>query len=418
MATATDLPDNFLLDQAKIRADFPILQQEIHRRKPLVYFDNGASTQLPRSVIDAMTQAYEQTYANVHRGIHWLSEQSTAQFEDARSGIAKFIHAANDREVIFTQGTTAAINLVARAWGDSQLKRSDEILLTEMEHHSNIVPWQQLAERSGARVRFVPIDSEGRLDLNQVKTMLSVRPKIFAFTAISNVLGTINPVRELAKMAREQGVVTLVDAAQHVPHEPIDVQEWGADFVAFSGHKMLGPTGIGILHGRMELLEKMPPFLGGGSMIERVGMDGFTPGEVPARFEAGTPPIVEAIGLHAAIQYLSAIGMDRIQRHEQTLMQHMQKKLESQIDGLRVLGPRTNRAAIFSFVVEGINPQDLAKMLDFQGIAIRAGHHCAMPLHDKLGIRSSSRASLYLYNSTDEIDFFVEALRTVIGKLR
>ena len=418
MATATDLPDNFLLDQAKIRADFPILQQEIHRRKPLVYFDNGASTQHPRSVIDAMTQAYEQTYANVHRGIHWLSEQSTAQFEDARSGIAKFIHAANDREVIFTQGTTTAINLVARAWGDSQLKRSDEILLTEMEHHSNIVPWQQLAERSGARVRFVPIDSEGRLDLNQVKTMLSVRPKIFAFTAISNVLGTINPVRELAKMARQQGVVTLVDAAQHVPHEPIDVQEWEADFVAFSGHKMLGPSGIGILHGRMELLEKMPPFLGGGNMIERVGMDGFTPGEVPARFEAGTPPIVEAIGLHAAIQYLSAIGMDRIQRHEQTLMQHMQKKLESQIDGLRVLGPRTNRAAIFSFVVEGINPQDLAKMLDFQGIAIRAGHHCAMPLHDKLGIRSSSRASLYLYNSTNEIDFFVEALRTVIGKLR
>ncbi len=400
------------------RSDFPILQQQIHRQKPLVFLDNAASTQHPNQVIDAMSAAYRQTYANVHRGNHWLSEQSTLQFEAARSAVARFLGSDQPREVIFTSGTTAAINLVARAWGEQALEPGDEILLTELEHHSNIVPWQQVAARTGAQVKFVPIDEQGRIPLEFVQARLNARTRIFAFAAVSNVLATLNPVAEFCQAARNVGALTLVDAAQHVPHEPTDVQRWGADFIAFSGHKMVGPTGVGILWGRFDLLDSLPPFLGGGSMIEGVTWEGFTPGEVPARFEAGTPPIVEAIGLHAAIDYLNLVGVEAIADHERRLAEHAIYRLQNEIDGFRLLGPSHDRAGIVSFVIAGVHPQDLAIKLDLQGIAIRAGHHCAMPLHEKLGLNASCRASFYLYNTLGEVDYFVDALSAAVTKLR
>lgn len=405
-------------DPEKWRVDFPILQQKIHRQRQLVFLDNAASTQRPNQVIDAMSAVYRSTYANVHRGNHWLSEQSTMQFEAARTAVARFLGTDYPREIIFTSGTTAGINLVARAWGDQALRSGDEILLTELEHHSNIVPWQQLAARTGARVRFVPIDDDGIVRLEAVRQSLNSRTRVFAFAAVSNVLATINPVEEFCRVARELGVLTVVDAAQHVPHDPTDVKRWDADFVAFSGHKMLGPTGIGILYGKFERLDAMPPFLGGGSMIDRVTWAGFTPGEVPARFEAGTPPIVEAAGLHAAIDYLGVVGIEAIQQHERLLVARAMERMEREVDGIRLLGPRHHRAGIVSFTVERVHPQDLAIKLDLQGIAVRAGHHCTMPLHDKLGLSASCRASFYLYNTLDEVDCFVDALKAAVEKLR
>jgi cysteine desulfurase/selenocysteine lyase len=415
---ATDVRQDVPLSPEKWRVDFPILDQQIHRQRPLVFLDNAASTQRPNQVIDAMSGAYRQTYANVHRGNHWLSEQSTLQFEAARSAVARFLGSENPREVVFTSGTTAALNLVARAWGEEQLRPGDEILLTEMEHHSNIVPWQQVAARTGAVVRFVPIDAEGRIRPEAVQERLSERTRVFAFAAISNVLATVNPVADFCKLARTRNILTVVDAAQHVPHEPIDVRQWGADLIAFSGHKLLGPTGIGVLYGRFELLDSWPPFLGGGSMIDRVTWDGFTPGEVPARFEAGTPPIVEAIGLHAALDYLGVVGLPAIQQHERRLVEHAIFRLEREIDGFRLLGPREDRAGIVSFVIDRVHPQDLAIKLDLQGVAIRAGHHCAMPLHEKLGLSASCRASFYLYNTLGEVDYFVDAVGAAVAKLR
>jgi len=405
-------------DPEKWRVDFPILQQKIHRQRQLVFLDNAASTQRPNQVIDAMSAVYRSTYANVHRGNHWLSEQSTMQFEAARTAVARFLGTDYPREIIFTSGTTAGINLVARAWGDQALRSGDEILLTELEHHSNIVPWQQLAARTGARVRFVPIDDDGIVRLEAVRQSLNSRTRVFAFAAVSNVLATINPVEEFCRVARELGVLTVVDAAQHVPHDPTDVKRWDADFVAFSGHKMLGPTGIGILYGKFDRLDAMPPFLGGGSMIDRVTWAGFTPGEVPARFEAGTPPIVEAAGLHAAIDYLGVVGIEAIQQHERLLVARAMERMEREVDGIRLLGPRHHRAGIVSFTVERVHPQDLAIKLDLQGIAVRAGHHCTMPLHDKLGLSASCRASFYLYNTLDEVDCFVDALKAAVEKLR
>ncbi len=406
------------LDPVAIRADFPILNQTIHRDRQLVYFDNGASTQRPQAVISAMDDCYRQTYANVHRGIHWLSEQASAQYEESRKLVQQFINAPNEVEVIFTSGTTASINLVARAWGDVNLKEGDEILLPIFEHHSNIVPWQQLAARSGARVVFVGLTEQGHLDLDDLRAKLSDKTAVIAFAAVSNVLGTMTPVAEICELAKSVGAISVVDAAQSVPHDETDVQAWGADFVAFSAHKMLGPTGIGILWGRQELLEAMPPFLGGGSMIDQVTTEGFTDGELPAKFEAGTPPIVEAIGLGAAIKYLNHFDMDEIKEHEQTLAAATVKSL-SEIDGLTVLGPpASERAGLISFVIEGVSPQDISILLDQQGVAIRAGHHCAMPLHQHLKIRSSCRASFYLYNTLAEVDLFAEALKKVVKKLR
>jgi cysteine desulfurase / selenocysteine lyase len=406
------------LDPEKWRGDFPILQQKIHRQRQLVFFDNAASTQRPTQVIEAMSSVYRSTYANVHRGNHWLSEQSTMQFEAARAAVARFLGTDNPREIIFTSGTTAGINVVARAWGDQALRPGDEILLTELEHHSNIVPWQQLAARTGAGVRFVPIDRDGKIQVEAVREALNPRTRLFAFAAVSNVLATVNPVEEFCRVARELGVLTLVDAAQHVPHDPTDVKRWGADFVVFSGHKMLGPTGIGVLYGKFDRLDALPPFLGGGSMIDRVTWEGFTPGEVPARFEAGTPPIVEAAGLHAAIDYLGVVGMEAIQQHERRLVVRAMERMEQAVEGIRLLGPRHDRAGIVSFSVERVHPQDLAIKLDLQGVAVRSGHHCAMPLHEKLGLSASCRASFYLYNTIDEVDYFVDALQAAVEKLR
>jgi cysteine desulfurase/selenocysteine lyase len=401
-----------------IRKDFPILHQTIHRDRKLVYLDNGASTQRPTSVIRAMDDCYEKTYANVHRGIHYLSEKSSAQYEDARKKVQRFINAPRNVEVIFTSGTTESINLVAHAWGSANVGKGDEILLPIFEHHSNIVPWQQLAVRSGATVKFVTIDGQGNLDLDDLKQKLSERTKAIAFAAVSNMLGTLTPVKEIVSLAHSVGAIAVVDAAQSVPHEPTDVQAWGADFVAFSGHKMAGPSGIGILWGKTELLELIPPFQGGGSMIDKVTVDGFTPGELPAKFEAGTPPIVEAIGLGAAIDYLESISLSAIINHEKQLVRLAHERL-LEIDGLKIFGPPPEqRGGLVSFVVEGVSPQDISILLDQQGVAIRAGHHCTMPLHEHLKIRSSCRASFYLYNTFDEVNQLVDSLTKVVKKLR
>ena len=406
------------LDVAAIRADFPVLDQTIHRDRPLIYFDNGASTQHPNAVIDAMSDSYRRTYANVHRGIHWLSEQSSEQFEKARTAVQKFINAPHNNEVIFTSGTTAAINTIAGSWGVKNVGPGDEILLTIFEHHSNIVPWQQLAEKVGAKVQFAGITATGELDLDDVRSKLNERTKMFAFAAVSNVLGTMTPVTQLVEMARSVDAKTLIDAAQHAPHEPTDVQTWGADFVVFSGHKMCGPSGIGVLWGRQEILENTPPYMGGGGMIDQVTTDGFTWGELPARFEAGTPPIVEAIGLGAAIEYLNGVGLESIAQHERQLTAAAYEQL-AEIEGLKILGPPADRrSGLISFVVDRVATQDMSILLDQQGVAIRAGHHCAMPLHQQLEIRSSCRASFYLYNTMDEVDVFVAAFKKVLSRLR
>jgi cysteine desulfurase/selenocysteine lyase len=405
-------------DPQSILADFPILDQRIHRDRQLVYLDNGASTQHPQCVLDAMNDCYERTYANVHRGIHWLSEQASAQYEEARTLVQEFISAPHNNEVIFTSGTTAGINLVARAWGDANVGAGDEILLTIYEHHSNIVPWQQLAERKGAKVRFATITKEGELDLEDFKSQLNEKTKVVSIASVSNVLGTITPVSDIAQLAHDVGAIVCVDAAQSVPHESTNVQDWDADFVVFSGHKMLGPSGIGVLWGKQSLLELMQPFLGGGSMIDKVTTDGFTWGELPARFEAGTPPIVEAIGLGAAIKYLNGIDMVALQNHEHELVIEAYRMLDS-IEGVAILGPPADRrAGLVSFVVAGISPQDISILLDQQGVAIRVGHHCAMPLHQHLEIKSSCRASFYVYNTLDEVNQFGEALKKVIARLR
>jgi cysteine desulfurase/selenocysteine lyase len=405
-------------DPIEIREDFPILNQTIHRERPLVYFDNGASTQHPTQVIEAMDDCYVRTYANVHRGIHWLSEQSSAQYEQARTSVRRFINASHGNEVIFTSGTTESINLIARSWGDANLKSGDEILLTMLEHHSNIVPWQQLAKRTGTLVKFIKLTEAGELDLDHMRSLLSPRTKIVAFASVSNVLGSRAPVAEMTAMAKEVGALVVVDAAQSVPHDKTDVQSWGADFIAFSGHKMLGPSGVGVLWGRQSILEEMQPFMGGGSMIDQVTTDGFTWGELPARFEAGTPPIVEAIGLGKAIEYLENIDVAQIEEHEQVLVRRAYE-LIMEVDGAKILGPAGDcRAGLVSFVIEGVSSQDISILLDQLGIAIRAGHHCAMPLHKQLEIKASCRASFYLYNTLDEVEAMGAALKKVVQRLR
>ncbi len=406
------------LDIERIRADFPILATVLHQTAdrpgvPLVYLDNAATTQHPRQVIRSMVDTYEKHYANVHRGIHWLSDQSTDLYEDARTKIQSFIGAPEREEVIFTHGATESINLVARSWGDANLKPLDEILLTEMEHHANIVPWQQAAARTGATVRFLPITDDGELAPGALDRFLGPRTRIVAVTAVSNVLGTINPLEQIIARAHSAGAVVLVDAAQSVPHQPTDVQSLAADFLVFSGHKMLGPSGVGVLYGRRELLESMPPFLGGGNMIRRVTTEGFEPADLPAKFEAGTPPIVQAIGLGAAIDYLREIGMDAIHEHERMLCRRAHEVLGS-IAGLRFLGPTPEKkSGIVSFTLERLHAHDIAQLLDRQGIAVRAGHHCAMPLHKRLGINASTRASVYFYNTLAEIEQLATAIEEI-----
>jgi len=415
---STTLLDKSPLDVEAIRGDFPILASAVHDGIPLIYLDNAATTQRPRQVIDAVSTAYERQYANVHRGIHFLSELSTDLYERARENVQRFIHARRSHEVIFTAGTTASINLVARSWGDARLRADDEVLLTEMEHHSNIVPWQQLAKRTGCRIRFLPVTDDGQLVLDALDDFLSERTKLVSVVAVSNVLGTVNPVGAIIRRAHEAGALVLVDAAQSVPHEPTDVQAWDADFVAFSAHKMLGPSGVGVLYGREAILEAMPPFLGGGSMIHRVTLDGFEPADLPSRFEAGTPPIVPALGLGAAIEYLERIGIEQIHQHERMLARRAYE-LIGRLDGVRILGPAWNlRGGIVSFAVPGVQANDLAMAMDEQGVAVRAGHHCAMPLHARMGVSASTRASFYLYNTPEEIDRLGDSLRKALRVLR
>lgn len=414
----TPFPGQPLLDPKTLRGDFPILDQEIHRQKPLIYFDNAASTQHPQQILDAMNECYHRSYSNVHRGFHWLSEESSRLYEEARVTVQKFINASWPEEVLFTSGTTLGINAVARSWGDQNIKAGDEILLSIMEHHSNIVPWHQLAERSGAVVQFFGITADGLPDLDDFARLLNERTKIVGITAVSNTFGTIVPVNTIVDKAHAAGAIVVVDAAQHVPHSPTDVTAWNADFMAFSGHKMLGPSGVGVLYGRRELLESMPPFLGGGSMIDRVTTEGFTPGQLPAKFEAGTPPIVEAIGLAAAIRYLDKVGLNRIEQHERSLAAMAHARM-SEIDGLTILGPSPERkCGIVSFVVDGVSAQDLSILVDLQGVAIRVGHHCTMPLHEYLQISASCRASFYLYNTAEEVHRFVDILQETLPKLR
>jgi cysteine desulfurase/selenocysteine lyase len=410
--------DRSALLPESLRSDFPILQQKVHGDRPLVFLDNAASTQRPRQVIEVLRRVYERDYANVHRGIHTLSERSTAQYEEAREKVRAFIGAAVAREIIFTSGTTDSINAVARSWGDANVHAGDEILVTTMEHHSNLVPWQQLAARTGAVIRHIPISDDGRLILDSLDTLLSARTKIVAVASVSNVLGTVNPIPEIARRAHAAGAVVLVDAAQSVPHLPTDVVAMGADFLAFSGHKMLGPTGIGVLWGREELLDAMPPFRGGGSMINRVFSDHFTPAELPAKFEAGTPPIAPAIALGAAIDYLNAIGLDAVQRHEHELARYAYTHLQ-EIDGLAILGPPPeHRAGLVSFTLPQPHAHDVAQLLDQQGIAVRAGHHCTQPLHDRLGITASTRASFYIYNTPAEVELLVDVLAQIRERFR
>jgi cysteine desulfurase/selenocysteine lyase len=395
------------LDVESIRRDFPVLNRTSSSGAPLVYLDNGASTQHPVAVIEAMSDCYRDFYANVHRGIHTLSEESTRAFEVARDTVAQLLNAASTAEVIFTAGTTAAINTVARSWGDSNVKAGDTILLTIAEHHANIVPWQQLAERTDCKVAFLPIDPHGQISEETVAEHLErLRPKMFAFMAVSNVLGTEFPVARWTRMAHAAQAVVLVDAAQAVPHMPVDVQDWDADFVVFSGHKICGPTGIGILYGKESVLESMPPFLGGGAMIRTVTTEGFVAGELPQKFEAGTPPIVEAIGLAAAIDYVRSIGLPAIHAYEQQLTRIAMDAL-STVGGVRVFGPPADqRAGIVSFLIDDIHPHDVSQWLDIRGIAVRAGHHCAMPLHHELGVPASCRASFYFYNTVAEAENF------------
>jgi cysteine desulfurase / selenocysteine lyase len=396
-----------------LRKDFPILDQQVHGHS-LVYLDNAATSQKPRAVIDALSRFYENDNANVHRGIHELSRRSTLAFEGARERAAKFIHAREAAEIIFTRGTTEGINLLAHTWGAKNLKSGDSILLTEMEHHSNIVPWQLLAARTGAKLAYLPVTGDdGLLDLSRLEGWLNDKTvKLFAFTHVSNTLGTVNPAAELCAKARQRNIVTLVDAAQSAGHRPVDVQEIGCDFMAFSGHKMCGPTGIGVLYGRRELLEDMPPFQGGGDMIANVDFFTSTWKEAPHKFEAGTPNFAGAVGLHAAMDYLDAIGCDKIARHDQELSAYAYGQL-SRLPGIRLFGPKKERSGVVSFLLNNVHAHDIVTVADQHGVALRGGHHCNQPLLKKLGVEATARASFYFYNTAGEVDRLFEVLTEI-----
>jgi len=398
------------LDVEAVRRDFPILSRVTDSGRPLVYLDSGATAQKPNCVIDKLAEVFREYNSNVHRGVHALGDRVTGAMEGSREGIRRMLNAPEVEEVIFTGGCTLAINTVAHGWGRKFLQAGDEIVLTEMEHHANLVPWQMVAREKGAVIRFIPQTSDGRLDLDQLDSVLNSRTRLVAVTGMSNVLGTINPVGTIAARAKQYGAVVLVDGAQSVPHGSVDVQGLGIDFLAFSGHKLYGPTGIGVLWGRRALLEAMDPFLGGGNMISRVWGDRFECGAIPAKFEAGTPPIAEAIGLGTAIEYIESLGWDAIAAWEHQLTSHAHARL-GQIEGLRIMGPGIeHRGSIVTFTVDGLQATDLATVLDTRGIAVRAGHHCTMPLHDRLGITASTRASLAFYNTPGEIDLLCEGI--------
>jgi cysteine desulfurase/selenocysteine lyase len=414
----TSLQTQLKYDVEAIRADFPILQRRVNGH-PLVYLDNAATSQKPRQVIDALVHYYEFTNANVHRGLHTLAEEATEAYESARAKVARFI-GAEPESVVFTRNATEAINLVAYAWGLANLKSGDRIVLTEMEHHSNIVPWQLIARLTGAQLHYVPFTPEGEMDMEALDNALRQEPKLVAIVHVSNVLGTVNPVEEITRKAHAVGAKVLIDGAQAVPHKPVDVTRIGCDFYAFSGHKMLAPTGIGALYARRELLEEMPPFLGGGSMIRRVTHEFSTWADIPTKFEAGTPNIADAIGFGAAVDYLQHVGMEAIRQHEQRLTAEALRLLETEED-IVVYGPRDpqRRCGLVSFNFKHVHPHDVAQVLDARGIAIRAGHHCCQIIMRRLDVTATARASFYLYNTIEEIHTFVEALddvRKVFGK--
>jgi len=397
-----------VLDVERLRADFPILAQEIHGQ-PLVYLDNAATAQKPLAVIQTLDRYYREYNANIHRGVHTLSERATAAHDDARGKVRDFINAASDKEIIFTRGTTESINLVAQSYGRANLKAGDEILITEMEHHSNIVPWQILCEQIGAELRVVPIDDNGEVMLEEFERLLGPRTRLVSIVHVSNALGTINPVRDMTARAHELGAVVMVDGAQAVPHGRVDVREIGCEFYAFSGHKLFGPTGIGVLYGREELLDAMPPYQGGGDMIKMVTFDKTVYNDLPHKFEAGTPHIAGAIGLGAAIDYISGLGLAAIQAHEHDLLEYATAAVAA-VDGVRLIGTAAARAGVLSFIMDGIHPHDLGTILDHDGIAIRAGHHCAMPVMDRFGVPATARASFAFYNTRQEADQLVRGL--------
>lgn len=405
-----------ILDVERIRQDFPILQRSI-RSKPLVYLDNGATTQKPRSVIDAITRYYEHENANIHRGVHFLSMVATEAYEEAREKIRRFLNAAESREIVFVRGATEAINLVAQTYGKANVRSGDEVLVSAMEHHSNIVPWQLLCEEKGAHLRVIPIDDRGQLVMSALEELLSPRTRIVAITHISNALGTVNPVKEIVEMAHARGVPVLVDGAQAVGHMRVNVRDLGCDFYVLSGHKMFGPTGIGVLYAKADLLNAMPPYQGGGDMISSVTFEKTTYNEIPYKFEAGTPHIAGAIGLAAAIDYVEQVGLDRITAYEQKLLQYATRAL-AEFPGIRIIGEAEHKAALISFLLDGVHPHDVGTILDQEGIAVRTGHHCAQPVMERFGVPATVRASFAFYNTTHEIDILVNALSKVYEVFR
>ena len=401
------------LNLNEIRKDFPILTRETANGKRVIYLDSTATSQKPLQVIEAMNDYYRRSNANIHRGVHTLAEEATSLYEGARERIAKFVNAASAREIIYTRNTTESINLVAYSWARANLKAGDLVILTEMEHHSNLVPWHMLQMERGIELDFIPVTENGLLDLDAYKSLLNRTPKLVSFTHMSNVLGTINPAGEIIKLAHAAGAVTLVDGAQSVPHLSVDVQALDADFYAFLAHKMCGPTGIGVLYGKSALLEAMPPFLGGGDMIKEVKLRSFRPNTLPHKFEAGTPAIAEAVGFGAAVDYLTSVGMNAIAAHEHEITEYALERLE-EIPGVKLFGPSAeHKGGVAAFTLQGVHPHDVAQILDQDGIAVRAGHHCAQPLHEKFGIPATSRASFYLYSTKEEVDQLVKGLYKV-----
>jgi cysteine desulfurase/selenocysteine lyase len=406
------LPPRGAFDVARIRNDFPILQQKVHG-KPLIYFDNGATSQKPQTVIDAVERYYATVNSNIHRGVHDLSERATAAYEAAREKIRGFVNAKSDKEIIFVRGTTEAINLVAQSYGRSFLKAGDEIIVSAMEHHSNIVPWQMLCEQIGARLRVIPINHDGEIVMEEYRRLLNEKTKFVSVTHVSNALGTVVPVKEIVALAHERSVPVLLDGAQAAPHLKIDVQDLGCDFYAFSGHKVFGPTGVGVLYGRADLLEKMPPYQGGGDMISLVTFEKTHYNVLPYKFEAGTPHIAGGIGMGAAIDYLCELDWEQVAAHEQELLTYATRAL-NEIDAVRIIGTAKEKAGVISFVIEHVHAHDVGTILDQEGVAIRAGHHCAMPVMQRFGVPATARASFAFYNATEEVDVMVQAIHRVL----
>jgi cysteine desulfurase/selenocysteine lyase len=404
-------PRGGTFEVGRARRDFPILDRTVHG-KPLVYLDNAATSQKPQAVIDSLVSYYAQLNSNIHRGIHFLSEEATHAYEEARAKVRRFLNAADDREIVFVRGTTEAINLVAQSYGRAFVKPGDEIVLTTMEHHSNIVPWQLLSEQTGARLRVVPINDEGELLLEELEPMLTGKTRLVAVAHVSNALGTVNPIRRIVQVAHRRGVPVLVDGAQAVPHLRVDVRDLDCDFYAFSGHKLYGPTGIGVLYAKSRWLEKMPPYEGGGSMISLVTFEKTHYADIPQKFEAGTPHIAGGIGLGAAIDYLAGLDFDAVGAYEQELLAYATQAI-SAVDGVRIIGRAEHKASVLSFVLEGVHPHDIGTILDREGVAIRAGHHCAMPAMQRFGVPATARASLALYNTREDVDALVRAVRKV-----